>query len=306
MPIPRHPGRSVFNPVARSSLGTSAISTSSRQTWSLVLIALYSFRDRASFRFLGVRFAKQPERFGYAEVFKESGTQSALSYSPECYQSIPSSGLIGTNSPSIGVTGSEDCLFLNIFTSFLPAAPSSTQSLKPVMMFIHGGEFLYGNGGDPIYDGGNMASRGDVVVVTINYRLGTLGFLALDDGSTNGNYALSDQIAALDWLQANIAAFGGDPNRITLAGQSAGAVSIRALLSSPLAIGKFAAAILQSHEIGPGIGQNYTDYPSIAAEVDMVAKPILVDTGCGNTTSQVACLRALDVATLVSLNISAP
>jgi carboxylesterase type B len=129
----------MFYPVTRSSLGASAAPSRSPQTRSLLVIALYSFRDRASFRFLGVRFAKQPERFGYAEVLKEPGTQSALSHGPECYQSIP----------RVGVPGSEDCLFLNIFTPFLPAVAGriGSPSLKPVMMFIHGGEFLYGNGG---------------------------------------------------------------------------------------------------------------------------------------------------------------
>jgi carboxylesterase type B len=274
---------------------------------SLVLIAFHSFRDRVSFRFLGVRFANEPERFGYATVYKEPGSQSALLYGPECYQGIPQTGSLGISTSSAGVNGSEDCLFLNIFTPFLPAAPGRRGSpgLKPVMMFIHGGEFLYGNGGDPIYDGGNLASRGDVVVVTINYRLGAFGFLALDDGSSNGNYALSDQIAALDWLHANIAAFGGDPNRITLVGQSAGAISIRALLSSPPAIGKFAAVILQSDELGPGAAQIYTEYPSIAAEFAAVGKPILAETECSNATSQVACLRALDAATLAKLGTSA-
>lgn len=261
-----------------------------------MLIALHSFRDRASFRFLGVRYAEQPKRFGYAEVFNESGIQSALSYGQECYQ-------VG----SLGLIGGEDCLFLNIFTPFLPAAPGGIGSpnLKPVMMFIHGGAFVVGSGGDPYLDGGNMASRGDVVIVTINYRLGTLGFLALDDGSTNGNYGFSDQIVALDWLHANIAAFGGDPNRITLFGQSAGAASIRMLLLSPPAIGKFVAAIPQSDVVGPGIGQNWTVIPSIEEDVAALANPILAATGCGDATSQVACLRALNAATLVSLNISA-
>lgn len=173
------------------------------------------------------------------------------------------------------------------------------------MMFIHGGGFVVGTGADSSLDGGNMASRGDVIIVTINYRLGTLGFLALDDGSTNGNYGISDQIIALDWLHANIAAFGGDPNRITVFGQSAGAASIRTLLLSPPAIGKFVAAIPQSDVVGPGIGQNWTVYPLIKAEVAAVAKPILAATGCSDTTSQVACLRALNAETLVSLNISA-
>jgi carboxylesterase type B len=172
------------------------------------------------------------------------------------------------------------------------------------MMYIHGGGFVLGTGADPDYDGGNMASRGDVVIVTINYRLGTLGYLALDDGSTNGNYGLSDQIIALDWLHSNIAAFGGDPNRITIFGQSAGAASVRTLLSSPPAIGKFAAAVPQGDVVGPGLGQNWTIFLSIEVEAAEVAKPILEATGCSNAASQVTCLRALNATILVSLNVS--
>lgn len=88
-----------------------------------------------------------------------------------------------------------------------------------------------------------MASRGDIVVVTINYRLSTLGFLAVPGTSIKGNYGIADQVTALEWVQANIAAFGGDPDKVTIGGQSAGASSVRVLLGSPKAIGKFSAAI---------------------------------------------------------------
>ena len=115
-----------------------------------------------------------------------------------------------------------------------------------------------------------MASRGDVVVVTINYRLSTLGFLALEDGQTNGNFGLADQVAALDWVRQYITAFGGDPNRITIFGQSAGAGSVRALLGSPQAIGKFAAAIPMSNLAGSDYATTYSLYYTIPEEVATV------------------------------------
>jgi carboxylesterase type B len=135
---------------------------------------------------------------------------------------------------------------LNIFTPYLPRSKylDGEDSLKPVMFWIHGGAYSFGSGSDTHYDGANMASRGDVVVVTINYRLTTLGFLALEDGVTNGNYGMGDQITALDWVRTNIRDFGGNPDRITIFGQSAGAASVRAMMASPKALGKFLGQFL--------------------------------------------------------------
>lgn len=141
---------------------------------------------------------------------------------------------------------SEDCLHLNIWTS----SPQASEK-KAVMVWIHGGYFNYGGGALPHYDGTRLAEE-DVVVVTINYRLGVLGFLghpALSEASpvgVSGNYGLLDQIAALQWIKANIETFGGDPNNITLFGESAGAWSISLLVVSPLAKGLFHRAIAQS------------------------------------------------------------
>ena len=180
------------------------------------------FRDRLSFRFLGVRYAPQPKRFTYSTPYKGTASSDATTYGSQCVQSGG---------------GSEDCLFLNIWTTYLPAHAGSKQ-LKPVMFWIHGGAFTGGTANDPTFDGGNIASRGDVVMVAINYRLSTLGFLALDDGVTKGNFGFADQINALDWVRNNIQDFGGDPDRITIFGQSAGAASVRAMLASPKSIGK--------------------------------------------------------------------
>ncbi|AFA48904.1 carboxylesterase/lipase family protein [Acetobacterium woodii] len=142
---------------------------------------------------------------------------------------------------------SEDCLFLNVWTP----ATASTQRY-PVYVFIHGGAFSSGSGSEMLYDGGRMAQEG-VIVVTINYRLGALGFLAtrglLEEAGTTGNYGLLDQIQALHWIQKNIATFGGDPNQVTIGGQSAGAYSVTALMLSPLANGLFHQAIVESGSI---------------------------------------------------------
>ena len=139
----------------------------------------------------------------------------------------------------------EDCLYLNVFSPRL-----ERPARLPVMVWIHGGALIFGSGGLPIYDASALARR-DVVVVTINYRLGALGFFnhpALDRESPGGpvNFGLLDQIAALRWVRSNIEAFGGDPARVTIAGQSAGAQSVLALMASPLAAGLFSGAIAQS------------------------------------------------------------
>src|SRR5690348_7091157 len=123
-----------------------------------------------------------------------------------------------------GINGSEDCLFLNVYT------PNPPDKAMPVMVWIHGGTFLVGSG--DFYDGSKLAEKGHLVVVTINYRLGPFGFLAHksldaeDPKEPSGNYGLLDQQAALKWVKDNIGAFGGDPHKVTVAGESAGGISI--------------------------------------------------------------------------------
>jgi para-nitrobenzyl esterase len=140
---------------------------------------------------------------------------------------------------------SEDCLFLNIWSS------KKKTEKKPVMFWIHGGGFAIGSGSDEMYNGSKLSKNGDVVVVTFNYRLGPLGFLYLDQFNNDSlhfenNLGLRDQVAALKWVNQNISAFGGDPNNITIFGESAGANSVLALLASPNAKGLFQKAIVQS------------------------------------------------------------
>ncbi len=146
------------------------------------------------------------------------------------------------------VESGEDCLLLNVCAQ-ANRAPGVRQ---PVMVWIHGGAFLMGSGSTPLYDGAPFADDG-IVVVTLNYRLGLPGFLYLGDlapGREPGNYALLDQIAALRWVRDNIAAFGGDPDAVTVIGESAGAISIGTLLAMPAARGLFHRAILQSGASG--------------------------------------------------------
>jgi para-nitrobenzyl esterase len=144
---------------------------------------------------------------------------------------------------------SEDCLVLNIYA---PLAPSDRP--RPVVVWIHGGAFIMGAGSQPLYDGTSFAANHDIIVVTINYRLGVLGLLylgdLLGDDYAAGNATLLDQVAALRWVRDNIAAFGGDPAAVTIMGESAGAVSVAHLLATPAARGLYHRAILQSGALG--------------------------------------------------------
>ncbi|MGA7869291.1 MAG: carboxylesterase family protein, partial [Candidatus Binatus sp.] len=140
---------------------------------------------------------------------------------------------------------SEDCLSLNVWT------PALGGKRRPVMVWIHGGAFTIGSGSQALYDGSVLARRGDVVVVTVNYRLGPLGFLRLADVTggkipATGNEGMLDQVAALEWVRDNIAEFGGDPGNVTIFGESAGGMSVGTLLAMPAARGLFHKAIPQS------------------------------------------------------------
>jgi para-nitrobenzyl esterase len=174
---------------------------------------------------------------------------------------------------------SEDCLNLNVWT------PPPSKQLRPVMVWIHGGGFVNGSG--DIYDARQLASRGDIVVVTINYRLGTLGFLAhpaLGTAGGVGNYGLADQQAALRWVRDNIANFGGDPGKVTIAGESAGGMSVCDHLAAPGSAGLFRAAIIQSAPC-----QAQAALPAAEkSSLDFAAQ-----LGCGETGSAAECLRAL-------------
>jgi para-nitrobenzyl esterase len=187
---------------------------------------------------------------------------------------------------------SEDCLYLNVWTT----ATKPNKHL-PVMFWIHGGGFNFGSASLPEYHGANLAKKG-VVVVTINYRLGPLGFLVhplLSEESahkTSGNYALLDQVAALRWVQRNIAAFGGNPGRVTIFGQSAGSRSVSLLMISPLSSGLFHRAIAASG--GPIIGSEYLNpvFNGDIANVSKMGQKLASKLGCDNVEDVLAAMRS--------------
>lgn len=194
--------------------------------------------------FLGVPFARSPEgarRFLPPEAPEPwSGVRPARAHGPAAPQDpFAPKGFRATGAEA------EDCLALNVHT------PAADGGRRPVLFWIHGGGFSHGSGAQPHYDGGPLAERGDVVVVTTNYRLGALGYLSLaahGGGSwgATANAGQLDQIAALDWVHDNIERFGGDPGNVTIFGQSAGGFAVAALLAMPAARPFFARAIAQS------------------------------------------------------------
>jgi para-nitrobenzyl esterase len=181
------------------------------------------------------------------------------------------------------VPASEDCLYLNIWS------PAADDKRRPVLVWIHGGAFQTGSGSVPWYNGVSFAEKGEVVVVTLNYRLGILGFLHLaewggEDYASSGNCGLLDQLAALEWVRDNIAAFGGDPQRVTIFGESAGAMSVGTLLAMPGAKKLFQQAILQS-----GAPYKVRD-GQVASEA---TQKILAELGLANTPDPIPALLEL-------------
>ena len=200
--------------------------------------------------FLGIPFAAPPvgdlRWRAPRPALAWQGVRAADRFGPSCLQAVNPAGF-GPWTHEYVVQGavSEDCLFLNVWT------PARVGARLPVLVWIHGGAFTSGSGSVPVYNGATLATQG-MVVVTINYRLGIWGFLAHPDltreaaGAPPTNFGLQDILAALRWVQGNINAFGGDPTRVTIAGQSAGSMAVHDLLVSPLAKGLFAQAISQS------------------------------------------------------------
>ncbi|XP_059109153.1 neuroligin-4, X-linked-like [Peromyscus eremicus] len=178
---------------------------------------------------------------------------------------------------------SEDCLFLNLY---VPAAPDDVHDpggRKPVMVYIHGGSYMEGTGN--MIDGSVLASYGNVIVVTVNYRLGVLGFLSTGDQAAKGNYGLLDQIQALRWVEENVGAFGGDPKRVTIFGSGAGASCVSLLTLSHYSEGLFQKAIIQSGTALSSWAVNY--------QPAKYARALAEQVGCGgaDTGELVACLR---------------
>jgi para-nitrobenzyl esterase len=236
--------------------------------------------------FLGIPYAAPP--IGELrwqppqEVASWTQVRNSTQFGPSCPQ---------PNQSDSG-TFSEDCLYLNAWT---PAQISDEK--LPVMVWIHGGAFNFGSASQPEYYGKNLAQKG-VVVITINYRLGPLGFLVHpllaqeSPQGSSGNYGLLDQIAALKWVRKNSAAFGGDPGRVTIFGQSAGARSVSLQMISPLSAGLFHRAIAESG--GPIIGSEYLS-PSFngnMANVSKMGQQLASRLDCDKATDVIAAMRA--------------
>ncbi|XP_040592576.1 carboxylesterase 4A isoform X2 [Mesocricetus auratus] len=238
--------------------------------------------------FLGVPFSKPPvgaRRFAPPEPLQPwNGIRDATTYPPSCLQETwgqITSMYLNTRKQYEWLHFSEDCLYMNVYAPVL--APGDP--LLPVMVWFPGGAFLVGSAST--YEGSELAAREKVVLVFLQYRLGILGFFSTGDSHARGNWGLLDQIAALHWVQENIETFGGDPDSVTLFGQSAGAMSVSGLLMSPLAQGLFHRAISQS---GTAILKAFITPDPLKA-----AKKIADMAGCNhnNTRIMVECLRAL-------------
>lgn len=232
-------------------------------------------RDGGTFAYKGIPYAAPPIgdlRFEPPAPTGCSATElDATALGPRCPQLDADGNFLGE----------EDCLQLNVWAPATAAAP------RPVMVWIHGGGNAVGTAVDPIYDGRRLAEAGDVVVVSLNYRLAQLGFLAdasLADGAQVGNYGLLDQIAALTWVRDNIAAFGGDPGTVMVFGESAGGRNTCSLLATPGSAGLFHRALIQS-----GACKFVPSRAAAQATADDVAAAL----GCG--ADRAACFRAASV-----------
>ncbi|NXG65399.1 SASB hydrolase, partial [Hemiprocne comata] len=212
----------------------------------------YQFKVDAAERtvnvFLGLPFAKPPVgplRFSEPQPpLPWKGVRDATSYPPMCLQDKVQgqlfSDIITNRKEKVPLQVSEDCLYLNVYT---PISTAKEETL-PVFVWIHGGGLV--SGAASSYDGSALAAFDNVVVVTIQYRLGILGYFSTHDKHARGNWGYLDQVAALQWVQENIRHFGGDPGSVTIAGESAGGISVSALVLSPLAKGLFHRAISES------------------------------------------------------------
>ncbi len=230
---------------------------------------------------------------------------------PRAAWTTPPPSVLGPWCPQLPVTGpwaafgvstpalDEDCLYLNVWAP----APRPT-SPAPVMVFIHGGSSEYGSGGQSLYDGTNLATATGNLVVTINYRLGALGFLSnpelrAEDTAHGlaGAYGIMDQIAALQWVHDNIAAFGGDPADVTIFGESAGAGSMVIQLASPPSRGLFSRVIIESYGVD---GPNYS--PGMPqANGDIGGANLARALGCTQPATLLSCLRAASVSAILNV-----
>jgi len=265
--------------VVAVALGTTLVAGQQAPRAAVAQGVLVGTTDTGVTVFRGIPFGASPAgdlRWTPPRPAPTWGSQprQATTFGAPCTQTLGSGGgqwtieYMTPTEPAV----SEDCLFLNIWTpAALTGSPAPTATL-PVFFYIYGGGFNEGSGAVPVYNGANLAKQG-LIVVTLNYRVGSLGFMAhpeltAEQNGASGNYGIHDQIAALQWVRDNIKAFGGDASKVTIAGQSAGGMSVQALIVSPVAKGLFRGAVIQS-PAAPGTNGNYT--PRAAAEQAAVA-----------------------------------
>ncbi len=246
--------------------------------------AVHGAASGAMREFLGIPYAAPPQgdlrwKAPVAPAPWQA-TREATAFGPHCPQ--PDTSPLEYGTPG----GKEDCLYLNVFT---PTTPGP----HPVMVWLHGGAFLLGRSNG--YNPAPFVAQGNVVV-TVNYRLGALGYLAhpafADATGSVGNYGLLDQLAALKWVKTNAAAFGGDASNVTLFGQSAGAMSVMAHIASPMSAGLFQKAIVQST---PGMAQ-----PTATEAKALASATAATAFGCTDPATAGACLRALSIDAIVA------
>ncbi|KAL9970956.1 hypothetical protein ACROYT_G023425 [Oculina patagonica] len=244
---------------------------------------------KAVHKYLGIPYVEPPVgelRFAAPKPVKPwSGIKQATDFGASCFQveSLPFPRIPKTPTGQL----SEDCLFLNVF---VPSTVKPDDKLA-VMVYIHGGSFSLGS--STLYHGGVLAGFNDVIVVSINYRLGVLGFLNIPGTDYKGNYGMLDQVQALQWVQANIASFGGDPNRVTIFGQSAGGMSVSLHLISPLSKGLFHRAIMQS---GVSSSPLYCGKVTKTEQLELFAKLI----NCSLGPTLVDCVRVKTAEEIVT------
>ncbi|XP_068017759.1 fatty acyl-CoA hydrolase precursor, medium chain-like [Melanerpes formicivorus] len=251
--------------------------------------------------FLGLPFAKPPVgplRFSEPQPPAPwKGVRDATSYPPMCLQEKAVgqhlSDLTTNRKEKVVLQVSEDCLYLNVYTPVSAEAPEKL----PVLVWIHGGGLAVGAASS--YDGSALAAFENVVVVTIQYRLGIAGYFSTGDEHARGNWGYLDQVAALQWIQENIIHFGGDPAAVTLFGESAGAVSVSALVLSPLAKGLFHKAISES---GTAVKLLFTEEPLEEAQ------RVAAAAGCDQSSSaaMVECLRGKTEEEIIEITLKMP
>uniref|UniRef100_A0A3Q2Y4X2 Neuroligin-4, X-linked-like n=1 Tax=Hippocampus comes TaxID=109280 RepID=A0A3Q2Y4X2_HIPCM len=267
-------------------------------------------------QYLGVPYARPPtgdRRFQAPEPpLPWPGIRNVTQFAPVCPQSLDERSILGDMMPSwltanldIAATylthQSEDCLYLNIYVP-TEEGEDACQNIheeggqRPVMVYVHGGSYTEGTGN--MMDGSVLASYGNVIVITLNYRLGVLGFLSTGDQAAKGNYGLLDQIQALRWVKENIAAFGGDPNRVTVFGSGAGASCVSLLTLSHYSEDLFHRAIIQSGSALASWAVNY--------QPSKYARQLGERVGCGidDSTQLVACLQGRSYRELVEQHVT--